>query len=293
MRTVLAYGLARADHGWMTSRNWGCVAAVAGILSTLGCGSDDSGASSPISSSKDAGSDSAVVDASGGSGGADAGFDVVTIDMGGGGACGGACPKGQFCVNGSCEPPIDFETLPGGAPADGLSINAQFEATWGVTFGLDKDGDGKPDPGVSPVLAQVGDPTTAFNRDTGAGDTPVAGNNNGSYFLTDDGVVADPPAPLIITYASPVAAAYGEILDIDGAEGWTVDTRDASDKVIDSVVMNAGDPGTGDGAITSFSFSHATADIYSIRLRYTGTDTTVGLAFDNFSPTASTPTPPR
>jgi hypothetical protein len=110
------------------------------------------------------------------------------------------------------------------------------------------------------------------------------------FFLTDDGVISGPPAPLIITYASPVDAAYGQIIDIDGQEGWTVDARDAKDVVLTSVVLNAGDPGTGDGVATPFSFKRATADIYSIRLRYTGASVgAVGLAFDNFSPACATP----
>jgi hypothetical protein len=34
----------------------------------------------------------------------------------------------------------------------------------------------------------------------------------------------------------------------------------------------------------AWSFEHPTADIYSIAIEFTGTATTVGLAFDNFTP---------
>jgi hypothetical protein len=161
----------------------------------------------------------------------------------------------------TCSTVVDFETIPGGAPADGLSINTQLQVTNGVSFGLDKDLDGKPDPGASPVLAQVGDPATAFQYDQGGvGDTAAPGQKLGMFFLTDDGVISGPPAPLIITYASPVDAAYGQIIDIDGQEGWTLDARDAKDVVLDSVALNTGASVGG-----------------------------VGLAFDNFSPACDTP----
>ena len=36
---------------------------------------------------------------------------------------------------------IDFETVPGGTPSDGLAIHDQYQDNFGVIFGLDTDGD--------------------------------------------------------------------------------------------------------------------------------------------------------
>lgn len=277
----------------MNKHRWSAVAFGASvILAAAACGSSTSAGGAGTGG---AGAGSST--SSSGAGGA--GGNGFTLGTGGGGgssgACNPACAAGLDCVNGACVGIIDFETLPGGAPLDGLAIDTQFKASYGVTFGLDKDLDGKPDPGVSPVLAKVGDPATAYSYDTGGvGDTAAPGQPDiGMFFLTDDGVIGPPPSPLIITYSSPVAAAYGQILDVDGPEGWTVESRDANDAVLDSIVMKAGDPNTGDGVVTPFSFKHATADIHSLRLRYTGdpTDMSVGLAFDNFSPSSDVPPP--
>ena len=177
---------------------------------------------------------------------------------------------------------IDFETIPSSTPSDGLSISTQFLASQGVTFSREGGG--------SPVLAQVGAPQTAFQGFNLLPDQPAPGANAGSFFLTDDGVVAGPPTPLIVTYTTPVAAASGILLDIDGAEAWQIQSRDASKFVIDFV--NLGPNNLLDGSATPWSFSHASADIFSIRLLYTGSQTGgVGLAFDNFSPSSASPPP--
>ena len=181
-----------------------------------------------------------------------------------------------------CSSIIDFETIPGGAPSDGEPIGTQYRAVFHVSFLLEN--------GTQPILAKVGEPTTAFERDTGPGDTPL-GNGNGSFFLTDDGVVGPAPPPLLITYDAPTKAAYGEILDIDGDEGWTVEALDGTDAGLATVVLDAGTPGTGDGVVTPFTFTRPTADIRAIRVRYTGASNVVGLAFDNFSPACNTPAP--
>lgn len=170
---------------------------------------------------------------------------------------------------------IDFETIPGGGPSDGLAINTQFQASLGVTFSLEGGG--------SPVLARVGSPRTAFQGFGLDDDQPAPGEDVGEYFLTDDGVVAGPPTPLLIRYSTPIAAASGVIIDIDGSEGFTIQARDALDAVIDSVVLTTSTPHTGNGLATPWAFDHMTADIFSIRVAYSGTQTGgVGLAFDNF-----------
>ncbi len=259
------------------------IAAALCAVPWLGCGSSaksDAQAAGPSSAAGTGGS----TGGSGGNGGSsNAGTTNVTIGSGSGGGGGNGDP---------CTQLIDFETVPGSAPGDGKAIGAEFQDLYGVSFGLDKDDDGKPDPGALPVMAKVGNPATAFVHDkTGVGDEGEPGQKIGSYFLTDDGVVAGPPAPLVISYTTAVADAYGQIIDIDGSEGWTIESRAANGMVLGSVVIKAGDAGTGDGIATPFSFHHPSADIRSIRLRYTGAASGgVGLAFDNFSPACDMPT---
>ncbi|MFK8029875.1 MAG: proprotein convertase P-domain-containing protein [Gammaproteobacteria bacterium] len=183
------------------------------------------------------------------------------------------------CVLAQSSETVTFETIPGGTPTDGLPINTQFLADFGIAFSLEGGG--------FPVLAQVGEPRTAFQGFNLLADQPAPGTNTGSFFLTDDGGIAGPPTPIIISYANPVAAASGVLLDIDGMEGWQIQARDANDSVIDTVdlVPNL----ILDGSATLWSFTRPTADIHSIRMVYTGTQTNfVGLAFDNFSPAAPT-----
>ena len=82
---------------------------------------------------------------------------------------------------------IDFETLPGGVPSDDLPINTQYLVDFGVTFGLDTDGDGFADPGQYPIMeAQGADGADGFNNDTlGLRDTAAPGfeGDLGRFFL--------------------------------------------------------------------------------------------------------------
>ena len=180
---------------------------------------------------------------------------------------------------------IDFETVPGDTPVEGLHISNQYEASEGVTFSLQSGG--------TPVLAKVGSPATAFIGPNNGPDTPAPNQGIGQYFLTDDGLLNGLTAdPLIVTYSTPTAAASGSIVDIDFDESFLVEAFDAGSALIDSFTINAGDAGTGDGIATFWSIQHATADIMSIR--FTGTRTTsgvFGLAFDNFSARSVVPLP--
>ncbi|HAB19044.1 MAG TPA: hypothetical protein PLX89_02340 [Verrucomicrobiota bacterium] len=187
---------------------------------------------------------------------------------------------------------IDFETLPNGNPTTGgLVISNQFSAPpYGVSFRFE---DGK-----FPVIRKVGGsingrPTafwgppnsTTFNQ-------PATGQNVGTSFLSDSDAVDEPPAPLVVTYAQPVAAASGFIIDIDSDESWRVEARDAAGHVLAQVELKDGDHQTGDGIASPWSFALPAADIQSIRIVFTGRpDDLVGLAFDNFSPAESLPTP--
>jgi len=189
---------------------------------------------------------------------------------------------------------IDFEMIPGDTAEEGLLIDDQFLSTHGVTFRLEGTT-------AKPRLAKVGEPVYAFAgypNDDGA-DTPAPDQafDIGDFFLTDDAAIGLWHA-LIIEYATPVSAASGHIIDIDGAatgqSGWhfgeneqfTVEARASNGDILDSVILTAGDPLTGDGMVTPWWFDIGTEEIHSIRIDYTGTkpESYVGLAFDNFSP---------
>jgi hypothetical protein len=171
---------------------------------------------------------------------------------------------------------IDFESIPGvGAPTAGLAISNQFLATAGVSFSLEGGG--------NPVIARVGNPRTAFQGFGGAGDTPAPGQEIGTYFLTDDGVLGgNVVQPLIASYASPTMTASGVILDIDFTESFLIEARDMSGTVLESILIEAGDPDTGDGIATNWSFSRPSADVWSIRFAGSRPSGQFGLGFDNF-----------
>ncbi|MFG0274938.1 MAG: hypothetical protein ACF8QF_07770 [Phycisphaerales bacterium] len=194
---------------------------------------------------------------------------------------------------------IDFETLPGGAPTvDQQEISTEYEANFGVSFALISRTTGLPI-GL-PRIAKVGTPQTAFASCNGA-DTPLPGQGIGDSFLTDNnsiGVAGD----LLITYVSPVSAASGVVLDVDcrtptggpPCEQWTIEALDGAGAVLETAVIDGlagpsmgtcADPnGAGDALAFGWSFSRASADIAQVRIRYTGTASSVGLGFDLFSP---------
>jgi len=186
---------------------------------------------------------------------------------------------------------INFETVPSETPFEGLVIDTQFQATYGVTFSLEGGG--------SPVLAQVGAPATAFTYISSSGaDQPAPGQNVGSFFLTDDGSPSTASPLLIVTYDTPVNAASGVVIDIDEGTGgtieaWDVQARDESGSIVDTISLSFGDPNTGDGIATTWSFDRSQDDIFSIRFAYVGTKPSYGIAFDNFSPSSpAVPVPP-
>ena len=185
---------------------------------------------------------------------------------------------------------IDFETVPGASPSEGLVVSDQFLASNGVSFSLSN--------GSNPVLAEVGGPRTAFAgppSNTGD-DNPVDGQNIGSFFLTDDGSAAGLSSPaLIVTYSAPTQAASGVILDIDFDESFTISLFDAAvgGNLLDAITINAGDVGTGDGIASLWSFMRPTADV--LRIEFKGMRTAsgaFGLGFDNFdAQNAAAPVP--
>jgi hypothetical protein len=194
---------------------------------------------------------------------------------------------------------IDFETVPGTTPSDQLAINTQYAADFGITFGLDTDSDGVAD-GGTPFLEKTGqaDSGSGFKNTNGNYDEADSGYESllGDYFLrigTDHLATAPGPA-LIIDYSTPVSGASGQIWDIDGhsagTEQWSVTALNTSRQVIDTILSPEGlvvDDTSLDGKPWTWSFDHGlTQDIYAIRLEFVGTSPTVGLAFDNFSPSA-------
>ncbi len=180
---------------------------------------------------------------------------------------------------------IDFETIPGDVPAEGLPIGDQFLASHGVTFSLEGGG--------TPVLAEVGAPITAFQGPGGAADTPAAGVDIGDFFLTDDGVTGGAPPPLLITYENPTAGASGLILDVDGTESFLIEARDDLDAVLEDQLIAAGDSGTGDGAASWWGFQRPQNDIASIRIvgMFEGAFG-FGLGFDDFNAAGICPDAP-
>jgi hypothetical protein len=174
---------------------------------------------------------------------------------------------------------IDFETLPNGSlPTDGMAISNQFLATFGVSFAFTN--------GNFPHIAKAGVPLSAFYSPYGD-DTLSPGQNCGNFFLTDNGTVGTPPPPLIISYSTPVSAATGVILDIDGPEAWDIQARNGL-AILATIHLSTNSPNGSNACAAPWSFQRASNDITSIWIIYTGTRLNrVGLAFDNFSPANS------
>ena len=165
---------------------------------------------------------------------------------------------------------IDFETVPGDTPVEFMSISTQFLVSHGIEFRLAGGG--------SPVLAEVGRPTVAFQPS----DTPAA--DQGSFFLTDDGLLNQGSQDLIVEYETPSSFAGGVILDVDASEIFTIEARNELDEVIATVIIESGDPLTGDQQSTPWSISRPSADISSIRFSGDSQSTRLfGLAFDDFT----------
>jgi len=162
------------------------------------------------------------------------------------------------CSNSSDKPPsgiIDFESIPGTSPSEGLPISNQFAASHGVTFSLANN--------QPPILAEVGLPQTAFQGFNQGADRPSPESGVGNFFLTNDGVVAGPPSPLIVSYATPVAAAKGVMIDIDSTESWNIEAFDSNGGVMDNMNLTAI---TTDGGTSAWSFDFSTPIISEIRL---------------------------
>ena len=201
---------------------------------------------------------------------------------------------------------INFETVPGSSPADKVSISTQYESIYGVTFGLDTNGDGLAD-GGTPYLERTGssDSHNAFiNSSVGQADVESSGYEGrlGNYFLRlgTQSLLSTPVPSLLITYSTPVSAASAEIWDIDGNDGiysekWIITALDEQKNIIDTLESPeyfTYDSSTLDGKPWVWSFNHSSEDISCVAISFAGSKTSgIGLAFDNFSPSSAVPIP--
>lgn len=199
---------------------------------------------------------------------------------------------------------IDFETVPPATPTTDLqSISNQYAAPadGGVLFSLVNSSCNNSCSG-SPIIAKVGPPRTAFQGPAGTSfaacgvgntdnDMPnVADQGRTSCsFLTDDALIGPNPCAMQVDYVNPVLEASGILLDIDGAEQWTLTAFDGAIPV-DTQVVN---PPGGDGFASPWVLDPpGTQPFDRLVLDYTGgCNTNVGLAFDRFNTSSATDLP--
>ena len=146
---------------------------------------------------------------------------------------------------------IDFDDTPGAA--EGLEITDQFEALAGVVFEFGAGG---------PVLAEAGNPRTAFAPN----DTPDPGEGIGQFFLTDDGITSGlNVAPITMRYTREGSSMVsGQILDINFEEEFTVQALDVNGNVVDTFIVQAGDPETGNQLATPWTLTGNPGQIWSV-----------------------------
>lgn len=173
---------------------------------------------------------------------------------------------------------IDFESLPGQPPSDGLSIGDQYKASFGLSFELEGGG--------NPVIAEVGGQTTAFSS-TAGGDTPLPGNDMGRFFITDDGMLSGNfSPPMILRFEIPIDSFSGCIVDIDFGEQFIIHARDINENIILADTIRDGDTGTGDGILTCWGFNLPGCEGAIHSIRFAGTRNNAGafgLGLDNFT----------
>ena len=206
---------------------------------------------------------------------------------------------------------ITFErdmNVSGYEPKDQLKISDEFASDFGVTFGLDTDGDGFVDNVKLPKIEKATpDTDSAFQGYKGVQDkaNPEFEDQLGEFFLK-----MSPDSSLIITYSDPVSGMSGEIWDIDGNkegtnyERWKVEALGEdyilgadSNNVINSIISPAGLHPTNPDSLdakpwTWFLDSDAGDEIYAIRISPIGTKPKHRFAFNNFTPSRS-PGPPE
>jgi hypothetical protein len=173
---------------------------------------------------------------------------------------------------------INFETIPGSSPSAGLVIDNQFNSQFDVDFSLQGGG--------FPVLAEVGDGATVMGFVYGPDKLPntlAPGQSIGSsFFLTANGLEAG-SHDLLLTFPEPVEKVTGDILDIDHADGWTVQAHAADGSLLDQESFYFGSLAAGDGVATPWQLSEPSNEITSVSLIYTGSGTKPGVGWGDFS----------
>ncbi len=187
---------------------------------------------------------------------------------------------------------IDFETVPGALPVVGLPITTQYVPGFGVSFSMS---DGSPF-----FLGDYGGSHQGWIDDNYVADVLQTGIDRGSFFAVySDAAVAG--RFLIVEYTTPSTAAGFDIIDIDDGPGnnpgyeeeWTIRVFDASNVLLQTKVIRAGEPGTGDALPTRVPIEFGGAAVIKrLEIEYTGdAATSPGLAFDNFTPYTTVPGP--
>jgi hypothetical protein len=178
---------------------------------------------------------------------------------------------------------VDFETVFGAVPHEGMLISNQFAGTFGMTFSGSN----------ALVIAQRGTPRTAFGSASGGDDalSPTNTHDCGDFFL-----VAPETAPLTVRFASPVSTFSFYVLDLDDTERVTLIayTSEAASGVRTNVFRST-DPSFGDGLAGLASVSIPSNAISRVEVRLSDSDLTFGAAYDDFSSdyTPPPPTPAR
>lgn len=196
---------------------------------------------------------------------------------------------GTFCLGASSAlaAPIDFETIPGDTPVEGLQITNQFASTAGVTFSLVDGGTGETVDG-GPVLADVGGNRTAFIGAGNVGDGIAAQDVDkiGTFFLTDDGQTTGGLRNPILVATYSVASSFisADILDIDSNETFTIRFYDSviGGTLLNTINLTTSSPDTGNGRATPVSYDHGSAEILRVEFEGFIGGSFFGLGFDNF-----------
>ena len=155
---------------------------------------------------------------------------------------------------------IDFETINGSVPFEGMAISNQFRAYYGVTF--------RSPGGDFPALARVGWPEGAFDRNGDAeSDTVQSSQANaiGNFYLSHR---ASGTNVIIMDFDGPVSQVRGYTLDIDNNETLTILAYgdSTSTNPLQTLVLTTSTPNTGDGIATSWSLVRPTPDIRRVEL---------------------------
>lgn len=173
---------------------------------------------------------------------------------------------------------LDFETINGSPSSEGIVIDDQYFAQYGLRFSREDGG--------FPVLARVGGTAVDAFGSSWGNNQPAPGIDIGQFFLTDDGILSGTFAPpLLLQFNSPLDSISGCNLDIDFNEQFIIQSLDINGDVIREDIIIAGDPGTGDGALTCWGFNLVSCDqkIYAVRLEGFRPTGAFGLGIDNIS----------